>query len=75
MITWFHCSEDEGEPDDEEDEDSDEGDSDASDECYETNVCDEIVKENGTDEGSPEKPESQVRKHTPKKVLMLNQIL
>ncbi|XP_038152729.1 ran GTPase-activating protein 1b [Cyprinodon tularosa] len=52
-------SEDEGEPDDEEDEDSDEGDSDASDECYETNVCDEIVKENGTDEGSPEKPESQ----------------
>ncbi|KAM4527041.1 ran GTPase-activating protein 1b [Fundulus diaphanus] len=50
-------SEDEGEPDDEEDEDCDNGD---SDECYETDECEEIGQENGiTGGGSPEKPESQ----------------
>ncbi|KAM4715076.1 ran GTPase-activating protein 1b [Anableps anableps] len=53
-------SEDEGEPDEEEDEDSDDGDSDASDECYETDECEEIVKENGVTGGeSSDKPQSQ----------------
>ncbi|XP_047234121.1 ran GTPase-activating protein 1b isoform X1 [Girardinichthys multiradiatus] len=58
-------SEDEGEPDDEEDEDSANGDSDASDECYETDECEEIVKDNGiTGGGSPEKPQKQAEIQT-----------
>lgn len=57
----FHCSDDEGEPDEEDDDEND--DDDASDECNEDYDGDfEIVKENGltTKDDSPTKPQSSV---------------